>query len=70
MTEKWAYKGQLVGVFGRLQTGSYEKDGQKIYTTDVMADRVEFLSRRAEEQPKSEDPQEGFSLLTDSDIPF
>lgn len=42
--EKFLKKGRLVGVQGRLQTGSYERsDGSKVYTTDVVADRVEFL---------------------------
>lgn len=36
-------KGRLVGVQGRIQTGSYEKDGQRIYTTDVVANNVQFL---------------------------
>ena len=42
--EKFLAKGRLVGVQGRLQTGSYtNKDGATVYTTDVVADRVEFL---------------------------
>lgn len=42
--EKYLAKGRLVGVQGRLQTGSYQdKDGKTVYTTDVIADRVEFL---------------------------
>lgn len=42
--EKYLAKGRLVGVQGRLQTGSYRnKDGVTVYTTDVIADRVEFL---------------------------
>ena len=41
--EKFLAKGKKVAVSGRIQTGSYEKDGRKIYTTDVIADRVEFL---------------------------
>lgn len=36
-------KGRLVGVSGRIQTGSYEKDGVRRYTTDVVADQVQFL---------------------------
>ncbi|MEG0157073.1 MAG: single-stranded DNA-binding protein, partial [Anaerovoracaceae bacterium] len=37
-------KGRLVGIQGRIQTGSYtNKNGDKVYTTDVVADRVEFL---------------------------
>ena len=39
-------KGSLVGVQGRIQTGSYEtKTGERRYTTHVVADRVEFLQR-------------------------
>lgn len=42
--ERFLAKGRLVGVQGRLQTGSYQnKDGVTVYTTDVVADRVEFL---------------------------
>lgn len=44
-------KGRLVGVIGRLQTGSYQKqDGTKVYTTDVIADRVEFLDKAEQQQ--------------------
>lgn len=42
--ERFLKKGRLVGVQGKLQTGSYtNKDGATVYTTDVVADRVEFL---------------------------
>lgn len=38
-------KGSQIGVVGRIQTGSYEgQDGKRIFTTDVVVDRVEFLS--------------------------
>lgn len=57
-------KGNLVGITGRLQTGSYERsDGSKVYTTDVIADRVEFL------EGKKEDPEPHFEAL-DEPIPF
>lgn len=36
-------KGRLVAIQGRIQTGSYDKDGVKTYTTDVVANQVEFL---------------------------
>ncbi|GLC90095.1 single-stranded DNA-binding protein [Lysinibacillus piscis] len=40
-------KGSLVGVEGRIQTGSYEgQDGKRVYTTDVVADSVQFLEPR------------------------
>ena len=42
--ERFLKKGRLVGIQGRIQTGSYKnKDGATVYTTDVVADRVEFL---------------------------
>ena len=42
--EKYIAKGRLVAVEGRIQTGSYTKqDGTKVYTTEVIANRVEFL---------------------------
>ena len=42
--ERYLDKGRQVAVHGRIQTGSYtNREGQKVYTTDVVADRVEFL---------------------------
>ncbi len=42
--EKYLAKGRLVAIEGRLQTGSYQnKDGATVYTTDVVANRVQFL---------------------------
>ncbi len=41
--ERYLGKGRQVGITGRIQTGSYEKDGRTVYTTDVIANRVEFL---------------------------
>ena len=39
--ERFLSKGRLVAVQGRLQTGSYtDKNGNTVYTTDVVADRV------------------------------
>ena len=46
LVEKYLHKGSKVGVEGRIQTGSYEKDGKTVYTTDVLANRVEFLDRK------------------------
>ncbi|MGN4127652.1 single-stranded DNA-binding protein [Lysinibacillus sphaericus] len=36
-------KGSLVGIDGKLQSGSYERDGQRIYFTNVVADSIQFL---------------------------
>ena len=44
-------KGSLAGVDGRIQTGSYEgQDGKRVYTTDVVADSVQFLETRSGQQ--------------------
>lgn len=78
--EKFLAKGRLVGVQGRIQTGSYtNKDGRTVYTTDVVADRVEFLewgnendSGGAQQPAGAPEPPaapEGFSY-SDDDIPF
>ena len=40
---QYLVKGRLVAVNGRIQTGSYEKDGITRYTTDVVANNVQFL---------------------------
>lgn len=46
---QWCQKGMKVAVEGRIQTGSYtDKNGNKVYTTDVVASRIEFLERREE----------------------
>lgn len=44
--EKYASKGMVVAVDGRLQTGSYEKNGQTHYTTDVICDTVKVLESK------------------------
>lgn len=47
-------KGSLVSVEGRIQTGSYDdKDGNKRYTTDVVADAVQFLESKAQSQNRA-----------------
>ncbi len=47
--EKYFCKGKQIGATGRIQTGSYtNKDGVKVYTTDVVAERVEFVGSRTD----------------------
>lgn len=44
-------KGSLVGVNGSIQTGSYtDRDGRKVYTTDVVCDRVQLLESKGHSQ--------------------
>ena len=48
-TCEYCQKGDIVGVKGRLQTSSYEKDGEKVYSMDVIAEKVSFLSSKKQE---------------------
>lgn len=48
--EKWLKKGVKIIVTGHISTGSYEKDGQRIYTTDILADSHEFCESKATAQ--------------------
>ena len=75
--EKYVRKGNKVAVSGRIQTGSYtDKDGKKRYTTDVIANRVEFIESKRNggnsEPPAQGKPSEydGFMEIDDADLPF
>lgn len=54
-------KGQRIAVTGHIQTGSYEKDGQRIYTTDVVADSFDFV----ESNSSSTNTNQGYSNPVD-----
>ena len=46
--EKYFHKGDMIALTGRLQTGSYtNKDGVKVYTTDVVVEEVEFAGSKS-----------------------
>lgn len=75
--EKYLRKGMKIAVVGRLQTGSYKnKDGQTIYTTDVVVEEHEFC----ESKEKAEVPKPDASAYTnefmniadcvDEELPF
>ena len=64
---KFVDKGNLLGVDGRISTGSYDdKDGKRIYTTDVVADSVIFLEPKGQREQAQ---QERFTP-PDIDLPF
>jgi single-strand DNA-binding protein len=72
IVEKYLAKGSQVGISGRIQTGSYtNKDGVKVYTTDVVAERVEFLGKKEEKPVETvEKTPEGFEQISADEIPF
>jgi len=72
---KYLAKGRKVGVDGRIQVRNYEdKDGQRRYVTEIIADNVEFLTPRGEgSAPRSQDtppPPEDAKLFGDEQSDF
>ncbi len=75
--ENYTSKGSQIGVTGRLQTRSYEKDGRKVYITEVVAERVELLGRKVDGTKTEPAPPPGFEKLEEDpfepftdDLPF
>lgn len=77
---KYFSKGMAIGLVGRIQTGSYtNKDGKKVYTTDVVAEEVEFVDSKSSnsnsDNSESANSSNGLKFdgvpdETDSDFPF
>ena len=75
--EKYLYKGIKILVTGRIQTGSYtDKNGEKKYTFDVIAEECEFVEKKAqtEEKPQPITDKDGFMNVPEGidmeDLPF
>ena len=82
--EKYIRRGTKIVVQGRIQTGSFtNKDGQKVYTTDVVVENVEFAESKAaadgnnsnaSSQPATNPSSDGFMNIPDgiddSELPF
>lgn len=67
---KYATKGSLIGLTGRIQTSSYQKNGQRVYRTDVVGDNFSLLESRQEaesRQNKNSNSNNGNSKQTESD---
>ena len=60
--KEYCEKGSKVLVEGRIQVREYEKDGQKRHSTEVVADKIEFMSK------KKDNPYEEMSIKTESNI--
>lgn len=71
--EKYFRKGQRIGLTGRIQTGSYKnQEGVKVYTTDVIAETVEFVESKnssgesgGSSRQESKPDQDGFMNIPD-----
>ena len=65
--EKYGRKGTKFVVEGRIQTGSYtNKDGQKVYTTDVVVEQVEFAESKASADGNTTNNTSNSNTLTDT----
>ena len=72
---KYFSKGRQVGIDGRIQTGSYEKDGAKVYTTDLIVERVHFADDKKNDAgaPRSYQDAGSFAALEaqgEDELPF
>lgn len=69
--ERYLHKGMKILIEGSIRTGSYEnKEGKKIYTTDVIADRHEFVEKKSDntEAPKKEDDDFSFMNIPEAEM--
>lgn len=71
--DKYLKKGTKIAIEGAIRTGSYtNKDGQKVYTTDVIVNRQEFAESKGEAKGETK-PEDGFMSIPggiDDEIPF
>ena len=67
-------KGRQVGITGRIQSGSYDdKDGKRVFTTDVVAQQVSFLEwgdKADSGSSMSDYDMDGFHPIENENIPF
>lgn len=80
LIDKYLDKGSQIAVEGKIQTGSYEKDGKKTYTTDIVVERLTFLEKKQEatqteivQKAMSDNPYENFGQQVQMDnegLPF
>lgn len=77
--QRYLAKGKKIAVEGRIQTGSYtNKDGNKVYTTDVIVDRHEFVESKnasyeetpARNEMATEEIDSFMNVETDEEMPF
>ena len=68
IVHQYTHKGSLVGVEGRIQTRSYDdKDGKRVYVTEVVADSVQFLESKSAAASNAYVPEQGSNQGYQSD---
>ena len=64
---RYLTKGKQVMIEGRIEYGSYDKDGVKHHTTDIIAENMEMLGRQGESESREPSRPDG---VNEGDIPF
>ena len=69
---KYFTKGQQVAICGRIQTRTYDdKDGKKVYVTEVVAEEAHFADSKKQDDFTPQDTTAGFTMIEeDSNLPF
>lgn len=67
---KYFTKGQMIAIEGSIQTGSYEKDGVKRNTFDVVANNVSFCGSKNESKPAAQEDSLLVEADDDEELPF
>lgn len=68
--EKFIKKGHKVCIAGRLETGSYEKDGRKVYTTEVVVEDFDFIESKPQPVQTETPPDDFVPVFHDTNLPF
>lgn len=69
---KYLVKGSQVGITGHIQTGSYERNGVKVPTFDIIAENVEFIGSKADTAgtQRKDASIDDLKEVVDDDMPF
>ena len=69
---KYFKKGQQISLIGRIETRNYDdKDGKRVYVTEVIAEEVYFADSKKEDNSNAPfENKQDFSTVTDDDLPF
>ena len=72
---KYCSKGGMLGVVGNIQTRNYEKDGQRVYVTEIMVEEVQALNSKSNSE-QTQGSNDAFNQIPnmpmpqDDDLPF
>lgn len=69
LLSKYVKKGDLLGIEGRIQTRNYEdKDGKRVYVTEVIVDSIDFLQSRKDESKQETTKTENIKKKLSDDV--